>query len=183
VTNLPITTLTLPAPTKPPQINLRVEPQAPMDNWCWACVGAAIINHYNHPPAARILPCQVANRRFPGKKCCPQANAKANAPDTDVEGWILDAIRNPAPGPDHYAGVDDWGQRHVRKIASEINQGRPVCVQLKLSNTYHYVLIIGVHGADLESEFTIEDPMGARRTRDYISLSDAGAWYLFWTKP
>jgi hypothetical protein len=186
VTDLPITPLTLPAPKPAPQIDLRVEPQAPMDNWCWACVGAAIINHYNsykHPPAPRILPCEVAKRRFPTKQCCPQANAKANAPTSDVEGWIQDAIRNPAPGRDHFAGDDDWGLRHVGTIASEINQDRPVCVQLKLPNTYHYVLIIGVHGTGPASEFTIEDPLRERRTMEYRSLSAAGARYLIWTKP
>jgi hypothetical protein len=186
VTDLPTTSLTLPPKTPAPQIDLRVEPQAPMDNWCWACVGAAIINHYNsdkHPPPPRILPCEVAQRRFPTKRCCPQANAKANAPTSDVEGRIQDAIRNRALDYDHYVDAKDWELSYVRTIASEINQDRPVCVQLELSDTYHYVLIIGVHRTGLASEFTIEDPLSGRRIMDYASLSAAGASYLIWTKP
>jgi hypothetical protein len=158
-----------------------------MDNWCWACVGAAIINHYNkleNPLAPHILPCEVAQRRFPGKQCCPQANAKASAPTSDVEGHIRDAIyKHPPRGRDHWAAPNDWGLSHVNRIALEINQERPVCVQLELPNTYHYVLIIGVHGTGLASEFTIEDPLSGRRIMDYTSLSAAGASYLIWTKP
>lgn len=153
-----------------PQINVRVPPQAPMKNWCWACVGAAVKTARGDPKQ----PCEIARLIYKTEKCCPQSEAD---PVTDKVQELMGILPNDI-GPRAV-----WGLAQFPRIGTEINAGRPVVVQYKIADgSYHYALIIGMVGTGLGATFALSDPFWGSQAKNFHAMRAPAAQNLFWVR-
>lgn len=173
----------------PQNIGLRMQFQE-TSQWCWIAVGTSVNHFYN--PASTATQCQIMTtigqniNNFPkNTSACPSAASVASVPGlaailadpySSAAEYVLD---NPKLGiPSEYiksGGVSDalkvrgnWasdtGSMTLDQIASEVNAGRPVCVDIDWNGgPQHVVAIAGV----LDNQLLVCDPASGESVQQY----------------
>jgi hypothetical protein len=168
--------------------------------WCWAAVAVSVEKYFN--PHSEITQCEIATKVFKADKDLKDKIPKSDSPCCSERGCCADPeqCNEPAAVEDALKAIHKWrntldqskapegssylstGTLTFDQVRREIDQGRPVCVDVRwTSGGGHSVVIRGYRILSTGAcQVEVADPLNASAVVDFVEFTKAyygdGEW-------